>query len=79
VSLKHQIEPYFFADVGKGKLKQVQAGEKKDRFLASLGGGVKIRLKKNFFLRLEWAQPVGNRPTPGSGPSTFHISFQTDI
>lgn len=79
LSLRHQIEPVFFVDAGKGELKKVLSGEKKDRFLAGIGGGFRIRLNDNFYLRLEWASRIGNRPAGNSGPSTFHMAFQYDI
>lgn len=77
--LKRQIEPFLFADLGKGVLKKVDSGTDKERFLASLGGGVKVRLKNNFFLSLAWANRVSDRPSPDSGPTSFHITFQSDI
>ena len=77
--LRYQIEPVFFADVGKGELKKVLTGEKRDAFLAGIGGGLRINLSKNYSLRLEWATRVGNRPTANSGPSTFYITFQSEV
>jgi hemolysin activation/secretion protein len=77
--LRYQIEPVLFADVGAGRLKKVLTGENKDRVLAGIGGGLRIHLGKNFYLRLEWAMPVGNRPTGNSGPSTFHLTFQSEM
>ncbi len=77
--LRNQIEPVFFFDLGGGKLKKVITGEKHDKFLAGVGGGFRVRLNNKFFLRLEWAEHIGDRPTSGSGPSTFYLTFQSEI
>ncbi|MCK9603973.1 MAG: hypothetical protein M0R66_06425 [Candidatus Omnitrophica bacterium] len=76
--LRHQIEPVFFADIGGGKLKKVLPGEKNDKFLAGIGGGLRLHCKL-FSLRLDWAKAVGDRQTSGSGPSTFYFTFQSEI
>lgn len=74
--LQDRIQGVFFVDMGGGHLKKVLPGERPNKFLASVGGGLRVRLVKGFYLRLDWAQRVGDRPTPDSGPSTFHITFQ---
>jgi len=76
--LRYQIEPVIFADVGGGKLKKALPGEKKDKLLAGIGGGLRMRFKL-FSLRLEWAKAVGDKQTSGSGPSTFYFTFQSEI
>lgn len=78
-SLRPQIEPLFFVDLGGGKLKKVLPGEKKNKFLAGLGAGLRIRLFNKVFLQLEGAKHIGDEPTSGSGPSTFHLTFQTEM
>lgn len=77
--LRYQIEPVFFVDVGKGKLKKVITGEQKDKFLAGIGGGFRIHLDRNYYVRLEWATRIGNRPSATSGTSTFHLTFQSEF
>jgi hemolysin activation/secretion protein len=80
IPLRHQIEPFLFADVGGGKLKRVVLGEKTDtQFLSSLGGGVQFSFSRLFSLKLQWAKAVGgHRPVSGSGPSTFYFSLQSE-
>jgi hemolysin activation/secretion protein len=78
IPLRHQIEPVFFVDVGGGDLKKVLPGEKKDKFLAGVGGGLRLRFKL-FSLRLDWAKAVGDKQTSGSGPSTFYFTFQSEL
>jgi len=76
--LRHQIEPVFFVDVGGGELKKILPGESKDKFLAGIGGGLRLHFKF-FSLRLDWAKAIGDRQTSGSGPSTFYFTFQSEI
>jgi len=78
VALREQIEPVIFTDIGGGELKKVLPGELHDKFLAGVGGGFRIRWGKNISLRLEWAKSVGDRPTSGSGPSSFYFTFQSE-
>jgi hemolysin activation/secretion protein len=75
-SLQHQIEPVIFADVGGGRLLKALPGETKDKFLAGVGGGLRIHIKGHAYLKLEWADHVGNKPIRGTGPSTFSVSLQ---
>lgn len=78
-ALRYQIEPVLFADVGGGKLKKVLPGERHDKFLVGIGGGLRAHLYNKIYLRLEWATHVGDKPTGNSGPSTFHLTFQSEI
>ncbi len=78
IPLRHQIEPVFFVDVGGGKLKKILPGESKDKFLAGVGGGLRLHFKL-FSLRLDWAKAIGDKQTSGSGPSTFYFTFQSEI
>jgi hemolysin activation/secretion protein len=77
--LRHQFEPVVFMDMGGGKLKDVGSGERRSKFLMSLGGGLRVQINKNLFLRLEWAERVGDRPGQGQGASNFHIAFQGEV
>jgi len=76
VNLKHQIEPFIFTDMGGGELIQTDTGETKKTFLVGIGGGLRVRIKSNMYLKLEWGVPEGDRPIKGTGPSTFDVSFQ---
>lgn len=78
-ALRNQIQPVIFVDIGGGELKKVNAGEKYKKFLVGIGGGFRINLGKGFYTRLEWAEHVGDRPSGGVGPSTFYITFQSEI
>jgi hemolysin activation/secretion protein len=78
VPLRYQIEPVIFVDLGGGKLKKTLSGEKEDKFLAGVGGGLRFNFK-SFMLRLDWAKHVGDKPVSGSGPSTFYFTFQSEI
>lgn len=76
--LRYQIKPVFFVDLGGGGLLKTLPGEKKEKFLAGIGGGLLVQLKY-LSLRLYWAGNVGDKPTSGSGPSTFYFAFQSEI
>ncbi|MDE2027340.1 MAG: ShlB/FhaC/HecB family hemolysin secretion/activation protein [Candidatus Omnitrophica bacterium] len=73
---RNDVEPFVFYDIGAGRLYRRFTGEEGNKFLSSIGGGIRIHIKGNFYLKLEWALPVGNKPNHGSGPSTFDVSFQ---
>ena len=77
--LRQQLQPVLFVDVGGGKILKVHPGERKHRFLMGLGGGIKYQYNRNIFLRLEWAEAIGDRITPGQGPSSYNLSFQIEI
>ncbi|MFH1440615.1 MAG: POTRA domain-containing protein [Candidatus Omnitrophota bacterium] len=78
-TLRYQIQPVLFVDIGGGKLKKVNTGERYKKFLVGVGGGLRINLGKHFYTRVEWAEHLGDRPTGGVGPSTFYITFQSEI
>ncbi|MDO8489721.1 MAG: ShlB/FhaC/HecB family hemolysin secretion/activation protein [Candidatus Omnitrophota bacterium] len=77
--LRHLIEPVIFADVGGGRLKKVIPGELRDKFLSGAGGGFRFHFGRYASLNLQWARYTGNKPTSGSGPSTFYFTFQSEI
>ena len=79
VPLQRQIQPVFFVDMGAGENRKVLSGEREDKFLMGIGGGLRMRFNTNFNLRLEWAKHVGDDPQSGSGPSTFYFSFQGEM
>ena len=78
VNLRHLVEPVLFFDTGVGSLKHVGASEVKDKFLAGLGAGFRFNLGKAY-LRLDFAKHVGDKPTGGSGASTFYLQFQSEF
>ncbi|MDD5680211.1 MAG: ShlB/FhaC/HecB family hemolysin secretion/activation protein [Candidatus Omnitrophica bacterium] len=77
--LRHQIEPVVFVDLGGGRLLKPAAGERRDKVLLGVGGGLKVRFNKNLFLNLLWADHIGNQPTDSMGESHFHMTFQFEI
>jgi hemolysin activation/secretion protein len=78
-SIGKLIDVVAFTDLGGGKLKKVLPGELHDKFLMGVGGGFRIHLGNNLYLRLEWAQAIGDRPTGGSGPANFHFGVQSEV
>ncbi|MEW5759011.1 MAG: ShlB/FhaC/HecB family hemolysin secretion/activation protein [Candidatus Omnitrophota bacterium] len=79
IDLRHQITPVLFFDIGGGFLKETMPGEVKNKFLMGVGGGLRMYFNRNIYLKLDWAKHVGDDPTAGNGPSTFHLTFQSEI
>lgn len=77
--LRYQLQPAVFMDIGGGVLHRTLPGEKRDKYLAGIGAGVRFRFNRNLYLQLDWAEPIGDRPTGGGGPSTFHMSVVAEI
>lgn len=77
--LREAIEPVFFGDFGGGSLKKVGADEVRQKFLAGIGGGLRLRLFDKIFCIFEAAKRVGDRPSAGGGSATFHFLFQVEI
>jgi hemolysin activation/secretion protein len=75
-TLRNDIEPFAFYDIGAGRLNRHSSDELENAFLSGTGGGIRIRIKGNFYLLLEWAWAVGNKPVHGDGPSSFDVAFQ---
>ncbi|MBI3602094.1 MAG: ShlB/FhaC/HecB family hemolysin secretion/activation protein [Candidatus Omnitrophica bacterium] len=75
-TLRSQIEPVIFFDAGGGQLKKVLPGEKHTKTLMGVGGGIGWHLSDDIYLRLDWAKHIGEKPTQGTGHSTFNLTFQ---
>ncbi|MBF0491056.1 MAG: ShlB/FhaC/HecB family hemolysin secretion/activation protein, partial [Candidatus Omnitrophica bacterium] len=78
-SLRNQIMPYIFADMGAGTLKKVLPGESASKTLWSAGGGIRIHLYNSIYWNMDWAKALGDKHNSGSGPSTFHFSLQVEV
>jgi hemolysin activation/secretion protein len=78
-SLRHQVEPVLFADIGGGKIKDPESWEPKNKFLAGVGVGMKVHFNRNFTGRLDWAWDVGDDPAQGSDSAHFYMTFQLEI
>lgn len=77
--LRNEIQPVIFVDLGGGTLLRTLPGEMEYKFLMGVGGGLKINLYEKLSVRVEWAQAIGSKPTPNSGPSTFHLSANFEL
>jgi hemolysin activation/secretion protein len=77
--LREQLQPVIFMDLGGGKLYRTYSGERETKFLMGLGGGLRFQFNRNVFLRVDWAERVGDRPSQGQGPSNFYITLQCEI
>ncbi|MFH1782965.1 MAG: ShlB/FhaC/HecB family hemolysin secretion/activation protein [Candidatus Omnitrophota bacterium] len=76
--LKHS-EPFLLFDFGWGRIEDTMTGELEDKTLMGVGAGAKFTLFNKAYLKLQWAVKGGDEPTSGVGPSTFYLSFQTEI
>ena len=65
-----------FFDMGGGRINKVMPGERKEKFLMGIGGGLRFNFNRNLSLLAEWAQAIGDPPAQGQGPSSFHLSFR---
>ncbi len=79
IPLQRQIQPVFFTDLGGGGNRKDASGAVRSKFLMGVGGGLRIRFNNYFNLRLEWAEPVGEDPQSGAGPSTFYFALQGEV
>ena len=78
-SVQKYFYPVVFVDMASGRLKRTGSGERPRKFLMGAGAGLRLQISRYFFLRMDWAKRVGDRPTQGQGPSTFYISAQSEI
>ena len=74
--LRNQLQPVAFLDLGGGKINKVMPGERSEKFLMGIGGGLRFNFNRNLSLLAEWAQAIGDPPAQGQGPSDFHLSFR---
>jgi len=78
-TLRKDIQPVVFLDLGGGMIEKTMPGERKQKFLMGIGGGLRVHLYNHVFVRLNWAAPIGAKPTAGTGPATFNLTVQTEI
>lgn len=60
--LRKQIQITSFADIGYGSVRSPTVGESGSRFLAGVGGGLRVHLFDKVYSRVEWAAPIGSKP-----------------
>jgi hemolysin activation/secretion protein len=77
--LQKYLYPVIFMDTGAGNLRKTGTGEKSSRFLMGAGAGIRLQVHRYFFLRMDWAKRLGDRPAHNQGPSTFYITAQCEI
>jgi hemolysin activation/secretion protein len=75
-NIREQVDPILFFDIGEGWLFKTERTETGSKFLAGVGGGFSIHVRKNAHLKLQWAKAVGDEPIHGAGSSVFSVSFQ---
>jgi hemolysin activation/secretion protein len=77
--VKQHIQPVLFLDIGAGNLKRTGEAERSNKFLMGAGAGVRFQWGRNFYMRLDWAKHLADRPRQGQGPSNFYITAQCEI
>jgi len=75
---RKDIEGTAFVDYGYGQLRGASTSEVRSRSLLGAGGGVRIRVINNIFLRLEGGQALGDAPLTGSSRTRFHFLIQSE-
>jgi hemolysin activation/secretion protein len=78
-ALRDQFQPVIFLDIGEGKLKKVGDGEKQRSSLVGAGAGIRFQFNRYFFLRLDFAQRLGDKPSSDKERSNFYITCQLEI
>lgn len=76
--LREQIKAVGFFDFGGASLRGPLPGEREHRFLAGIGGGLRMRLYKRVYARLEWATSVGAGRNDGAD-SAFYFGVSTEL
>ncbi|MBI3312709.1 MAG: ShlB/FhaC/HecB family hemolysin secretion/activation protein [Candidatus Omnitrophica bacterium] len=70
--LRKQIQGVGFFDFGAGALTRPLAGEKEDRVLSGIGGGLRIQLFEKVYGRFQWAGRTGSRSSSGDNSAFYY-------
>lgn len=76
--LYKQIRGVGFIDYGGGIVRAHRNGEDGSKFLAGIGGGVRIELLDHVYGRFQWGAPIGNKPSDGT-KGTFYFGVSADV
>ena len=77
-TLRELLQGVLFFDLGGGSLQNQFSGEDRSKFLASFGGGVRIRLMDHVYARAEWARAIGQKAADHS-KGAFHFSVISEV
>lgn len=77
--LRKDVQVVFFFDEGYGRLRGVGLGEIESRHLMGAGGGLRIRLTKYLYARVELAHVIGHEPLTDSDHTRLHFTLQTEV
>jgi hemolysin activation/secretion protein len=79
VSLREQIELVAFVDEGFGRLRGPSRTEAEKRHLLGIGGGLRVRLYEDLYLRTEWGYALGAYPLTDGHRLQFHFRVQYEL
>lgn len=77
--LRKQIRVVTFLDEAYGRLRGPSSREVKSRHLLGLGAGLRIRLYRDLYARVEWGFAGGAHPLTESNRHEFHFRLQFEI
>ncbi len=69
----------FFYDLGYARLRGPASTEIQKRFLSGIGAGIRIRLSKYLYGRVEFAHVLGQEPLTDSDHTRVHFSLQVQV
>ncbi len=77
--LRSLIQPVIFFDAGVGALRKTLPGELREKSLMGVGGGVRVHVTDNLSVRFDVARSIGNKPTAGTGDSSYNLTVQCQL
>jgi len=76
--LRQQVQAIGFFDFGGGALRHRLNGEDRSKFLAGLGGGVKLHLFDHIYGRAQWGGRIGDKAVDGAR-GAFYYGISAEI
>ncbi len=76
--LRKQIQGVAFFDFGGGGLKDPVAGERDNRVMSGMGGGIRMRLFDRVYGRLQWAGRTGQQ-AGSSNRGAFYYGISAEV
>ncbi len=79
IPIQKQVEIVTFLDEAYGHLRGPSSREVESRHLAGVGAGLRIKLYRNLYGRVEWGFAVGAHPLTESNRHEFHFRVQFEV
>ena len=78
-TLRKDLNFVLFLDHAYGRLRGPSISELKSRNMLGIGVGLRMRLYKNLYGRVEWARAYGDHPITTENRQRFHFRVQAEI